>query len=233
MPRVAGVDGCRKGWVVVVREPGGGLPEVRIEARLDAVLHDPSFSFVAIDIPIGLLDAAVPGGRECDRLARAYLSPRGSSVFSAPIRGCLDASGHADASERSRRSSDHRRGITVQCWGITPKIAEVDRLITPALQTRVVEVHPEVSFASMNGDRPLVHGKKTREGREERAALLAAQWNRDVRPLAFGRQSGVKPDDVLDAMAAAWTAERVLRRAEQRFSAPVTEGRGLRMEIAR
>jgi predicted RNase H-like nuclease len=234
MPRVAGVDGCKKGWVVVVREPGGGMPEVRIEERLDAVLSDPSFSVIAIDIPIGLLDAAVPGGRECERQARAFLSPRGSSVFSAPVRACLDADGHPDASGRSRRSSPHELGISAQCWGITPKIREVDRLITPAMQDRVIEVHPEVSFAAMNGDKPLGHGKKTREGRMERAALLAAQWNCDVLPLALERRTGAKPDDVLDAMAAAWTAERVAQRSEQRMPvSPAVDGRGLRMEIVR
>jgi predicted RNase H-like nuclease len=233
MPRVAGVDGCRKGWVVVVREPGGGPPEVRIETRLDAVLTDPSFWFVAIDIPIGLLVAAVPGGRECERLARQYLAFRGSSVFSAPVRACLDASCHAEASERSRLSSPHEIRISAQCWGITPKIREVDQLMTPALQARVVEVHPEVSFAAMNGDKPLARGKKTPEGRGERAALLAQHWGFDVVPLALERRSGAKPDDVLDAMAAAWTAERVVRGAEQRFSAAATDGRGLRMEIVR
>jgi predicted RNase H-like nuclease len=233
MSRVVGVDGCREGWVVVVREPGGP-PSVRIEGDLRFVVHEEEAAVVAIDIPIGLLDAAVPGGRECERLARHYLSPRGSSVFSSPVRACFGASNHAEASERSRRSSPHGLGISRQCWSIADKIAEVDRLMTPDLQARVVEVHPEVSFAAMNGDRPLAHSKKKREGREERAALLARHWGGAILNLAIERRHGAKPDDVLDAMAAAWTAERVRDgKAQAVPEAAVLDARGLRMQITR
>ena len=70
MPRVAGVDGCKKGWVVAVREVGGGPPEVRVVERLDAVLHDPSFSF--------------RGDRHPDRPARCARS-RSETVIATAI----------------------------------------------------------------------------------------------------------------------------------------------------
>jgi predicted RNase H-like nuclease len=48
------------------------------------------------------------------------------------------------------------------------------------------------------------------------------------------RPSGVGRDDVLDAMAVCWTAERVLRKKEIRVPGePVRDSRGLRMEIVR
>jgi predicted RNase H-like nuclease len=220
--------------VVVIRDLRGRPPLVRIEkGGLKSVFDDQSLAIVAIDIPIGLLRAAVRGGRACDQDARAFVGARYRSVFSAPVRACLTAKNREEADKRSRASSEDDMGVSAQCWGITPKIAEVDRLITPALQTRVVEVHPEVCFAAMNGDRPLGHGKTSREGRAERCALLRAKWNCDVDRIASERRPGAKADDVLDAMAAAWTAERVLRGAAQRFSTAVSDGRGLRMEIVR
>jgi predicted RNase H-like nuclease len=103
MERIAGVDGCRQGWVVVERDAAGAVG-VRVEVDIGSVLCDQGLAVVAIDIPIGLLDAAEPGGRECDRQARTLLGAgRASSVFSPPVRSVLSASGYEDAKERSRR----------------------------------------------------------------------------------------------------------------------------------
>jgi len=70
---VAGVDGCRIGWVAARRNIGSG--EIRVETILDleALLSDDDLAVITIDCPIGLLDGAVPGGRECDRQTRALL----------------------------------------------------------------------------------------------------------------------------------------------------------------
>lgn len=232
MARVAGVDGCKGGWVVARCDGHAALPAIRIETHLADVLADHELVVVAIDMPMGLLDEAVPGGRGCERAARQFLGRRSSSVFSAPVRACLDAHDHHDACARSRRSSRHRLGISAQSWGITPKIAAIDAWLTPARQGRVVEVHPEVSFAVMNGDRGLAHGKKTKAGRSERAALLARAWGIDVASLVAARHAGAKPDDVLDALAAAWTAQRVLAGTARSFPCdPALDARGLRMQI--
>ena len=235
MDRVAGVDGCRDGWVIVERA-GAGEVSVRVEPLICSVFLDEGLAMVGIDIPIGLLDAAEPGGRECDRRARAYLGGgRASSVFSPPVRSVLGASGYEDAKDRSRRSSAHELALSQQCFAIVPKIAEVDQLMTPQLQRRVVAVHPEVSFAALNGDKPLAIPKKKREGLAARVALLDHAWGIDVETLVTRhRSSGVQSDDILDAMVACWTAERVLRQIEERFpEIPTTDSRGLRMEIAR
>jgi predicted RNase H-like nuclease len=44
--------------------------------------------------------------------------------------------------------------------------------MTPELQQRVVEVHPEVSFWAMAGKQPMQHKKRRQAGYDERAALL-------------------------------------------------------------
>jgi predicted RNase H-like nuclease len=236
MSRVAGVDGCRGGWVIVERTVAGGEVSVRVEPQIRTVLHDERLVVVGIDIPIGLLDRAQPGGRECDRRARKFLGgARASSVFSPPVRAVLGASGYEDAKERSRRSSEHEIALSQQCFAIVAKIAEVDQLMTPGLQQRVVEVHPEVSFATLNGDRSIALPKQRSAGRAARAALLAQALGIDVLALvAQHRSRDVQADDILDAMVACWTADRVLARQALRFPEdPPVDSRGLRMEIVR
>lgn len=136
---IAGVDGFRSEWfVVLVNHAQGRVIETRhqICSSFKEVLNlTPAPKVIAIDIPIGLLDTPEIGGRECDREARRLLKPpRASSVFSPPIRKYLPAQ---DFSET--------RGISRQTFEILSKIREVDEQMTPELQNRVYEVHPEAS----------------------------------------------------------------------------------------
>src|SRR5437870_3658001 len=103
-PRLAGVDGCRLGWVVATDDG------VEVVPALDDVLVQ--CDAVGIDIPIGLPDA---GPRACDVEARRRLGPRRSSVFPAPRRAllpCRDwAAGRA---EHLRRGSVDARGLRME-----------------------------------------------------------------------------------------------------------------------
>ena len=217
MTPVAGVDGCRVGWIVVHE----GHAEVHPDfAAVLAALPDDAV--VAVDMPIGLVDEYEVGGRECDRQARARLGRvRGTSVFPAPPRPALAA-----------RSLDAARLLgwpaTKQALNIAAKIDEVDRVMTPALQRRVYEVHPELCFAELNGGLPIVSKKRRRSGRDERWTLLeGAGVARPERPRA-----GEAEDDLLDACAAAWSAGRIAQSEDQVLpSSPPCDARGLRMEI--
>src|SRR4051812_4450040 len=101
---VAGVDGCRSGWLVILcaLAPRESMP-LHITSRLctdfQAVLDLTERPIaVAVDMPIGLLERAAPGGRGCDREARAVLGrPRSGSVFSPPTRPGLAALKYEDA----------------------------------------------------------------------------------------------------------------------------------------
>ena len=103
----------------------------------------------------------------------------------------------------------------------------------PALRERVHEIHPEVSFFFLGGGKPMRHGKKTEEGTMERANLLGTVFGRAIEDLLAARfyvQVGV--DDVLDAFAALWTAERIHNNAHLILpAAPPLDRAGLRMEI--
>jgi hypothetical protein len=53
---------------------GRSRVEVRVVSDLSEVLRwKPAPRVLGVDMPIGLLDRAVPGGRDCDRAARALL----------------------------------------------------------------------------------------------------------------------------------------------------------------
>jgi predicted RNase H-like nuclease len=228
--RVAGIDGCRIGWVVATTgiDEGAGV-DVAVVGALDeviAALRDGSLDVVGIDMPIGLPDTVA---RASDREARRRLGRRGSSVFPTPARAALHATDYAGASAANRAALGV--GLSKQSFHLLAKIREVDALVDPALQPRLAEVHPESSFLELAGA-PLAHGKKTTEGRAERAALLATTMpGLDRFVAAAGR--GVGADDVLDAAVAAWTARRIARGTAVLLGDPdARDARGLRMTIA-
>jgi predicted RNase H-like nuclease len=147
------------------------------------------------------------------------------------------------------------QGLSVQSFNIWPKIREVDQLMTPGLQQRVYEAHPELAFMSLAGA-PMQYNKKTYEGQEERTQALH-HWlppgrasvksgkvilsgvKNDPLPLeillpsAFSfPRSHVAPDDLLDACALARTAFRISNgTANQLPTEPSLDAKGLRMEI--
>ena len=99
MARVAGVDGAPDVWAVVIWE--SGLLQARRVADLCQLIEKvPGLDLIAIDVPIGLLDAYEIGGRACDRKARKLLQKRASSVFPAPVRPVLTPSSGAPAGAR-------------------------------------------------------------------------------------------------------------------------------------
>ncbi len=221
MTVVAGVDGCRGGWVVVQARTGrdAGLTDVRcriVHRLADVVAQDSPPAIIAVDIPIGLLAAAEPGGRSCDREARRLLGrARSSSVFSPPARAVLDCTDYRRALRVNRASSPHGLGLSKQCWNIVAKVREVEE----AMQRRddaamrgadVRESHPEVCFCMMAGA-PMVHNKKTAEGRLERLAALDRVGLGDAARAATSvRDPGAcAVDDIIDAHACLWTAARI------------------------
>lgn len=221
---VLGVDGCPGGWVgaLVHRDSLRWL----LLGCMAEVLQVPAAG-VGIDIPIGLPDA---GPRACDVAARRLLGRRGSSVFPAPVRAVLGAGSYPEACERSRAAQG--RALSLQTYHLLGRIADVDAELAPAGQERVAEVHPEVSFAGLLGRVPAP--KKTPAGRAERtAALQGVMPALDVAALVAVAPRPARPDDALDALACAWSAERRHRGVAVSLPShePSRDGRGLAMTI--
>jgi predicted RNase H-like nuclease len=200
---VLGVDGCKAGWVGAVLEPGAPRPRVVVApsiAELVAMVRESlGLHVVGIDIPIGLPDNTI---RQADRLARAQLKGRSSSIFPTLTRSAYAAATRLDADDVNRGLVS--QGVGAQAFALRDKILEVDAWLRTRPTVTVIEVHPEVSFAAMTGA-PIVRNKKTDEGRGERLAALAAAGI--ARPSVLQGQ-GYAADDVLDACAVAWTAAR-------------------------
>jgi predicted RNase H-like nuclease len=223
---VAGVDGCRAGWVAFKVEASSLATSVEVVDLSTLLRHRPSdLACLGIDIPIGLFDRP----RACDIAARKILGwPRRNSVFPAPCRAALGANSHVEASAVNRRTTG--RGLTIQAWGIAPKIKEVDDAITPEIQQWAFEVHPEVCFWALNGQRPMAHKKKSKEGAAKRIAVLTPVFPEIERHLA-NRPAGVGKDDMLDAAAAAWTALRRHRGEAGCVCTPELDANGLEVTI--
>src|SRR5260370_875586 len=85
---LAGVDGCRTGWVVAFARAVDSDIRIRIVPRFAEGLAAPGApSIVAVDIPIGLPERAGPGGTAAENAVRPLLGARQASVFSIPSRG--------------------------------------------------------------------------------------------------------------------------------------------------
>ena len=230
---VAGVDGCPSGWICLAKDQSTG--QICAATYPDAATligENSQAGLLAVDIPIGLPDA---GERLCDREARRLLGwPCRNSVFPAPIRPAIAASSWNSACQITTQADGRR--VSKQTWSIIPKIREIDQAlrVDPAAQAQLCEVHPEICFWAWNQRRAMPHKKKSRDGRTERRALIDAHFG----PLAVCqvrqrfRARDVADDDIYDAFAALWTAERInAGQASVIPEQPDIDSAGLRMGI--
>ncbi|HET6378963.1 MAG TPA: DUF429 domain-containing protein [Methylocella sp.] len=241
MPRrAAGVDGCRGGWAAVSYpfcDPGQAVARFspRFEDFLD--LLDPG-CILAVDIPIGLPERAVRGGRAADWAAREFLGARRAAVFPIPSRQAVYAyrEGYAQVCRVARETSDPPRALSLQAYQILPRIQEVDQLLfrRPELARRIFEAHPEVSFALMHGGEPLPVPKKGKgrllaRGLECRRQILESQGF-SAAFLEAPPPAGAALDDLYDACACAWSASRII--AKRAITLPAKPGAGASGRLA-
>lgn len=202
---VLGVDGCRLGWVGVVWD---GSTRVLVAPTIAALvdLAGP-LEAVAIDMPI---DLPTSEPRVAEQHARRRLPGRASTVFNAPAAAVLEVADYHDGNAANRASLG--LGLSKQTWYLVPKIRDVRDWLETGPPMPVVEAHPEVCFAAMNGS-VLVDGKTTAAGEATRRRLLL-DHGLDV---VAERRTGVAVDDVLDAAATAWTARRLVDGVAERL----------------
>jgi predicted RNase H-like nuclease len=235
---IAGVDGCKAGWLAVTVQPGAG-PRATVHAAIsDLVASLPDDAVVAVDMPIGLPERAAHGGRGPEALVRRFLGERQSSVFSIPSRRAVYSepgpfrsteawyAAHRRACDVARATSEPPRGVSIQAFGIFSKIRELDVLMRerPQLRTRVIESHPEVAFWRMNAESAMrlpkkIKGRINPAGMEERKQLLAS-LGLDRSFLDRAPPRGAAADDCLDACAVLLVAGRFARGEAQPFPDP-------------
>lgn len=228
-----GVDGAKSGWIAVWRDHGSLAGRVYATAREVVAAHDQA-KVIAVDIPIGLSQS---GRRQADVEARKFVGGhRACSVFATPVRGILDATTRAEACRRHRQIDG--RGFGAQSFAILPKIREWDTLLLAdeAAQRVVREIHPEVCFAALNGGagQGMRISKKTPAGAAARIQLLRPVFGRDeVEQLVRDNTHGMAAiDDVLDALVALWSAERMASgTAKSLPERPEPDASGLKQAI--
>jgi predicted RNase H-like nuclease len=115
------------------------------------------------------------------------------------------------------------------------KVIQVDDALchAPAWRDHIHEIHPEVCFYFLNGNRPMVHSKKLSEGRSERLDLLCQQFGECVNDAVAHRRSLARSaDDIIDAFVCLWTARRIANgTAVQIPVISLTDSLGLPMKM--
>lgn len=229
--RVAGVDGCRAGWLAVVRGDGATTIELLDDAGL-ADLVD-AVETVWIDMPIGLVDAT--SARPCDVAVRRALGRAGASrVFNPPTRAALEATDYTDACTRNADACGAK--LSKQTWHLVSKIRALDIIVRQGdRRDRVREAHPEWQFAALAGH--TLPRKKTPDGIAARRVLLEAVWPGCLTAadacIASTRRSDVARDDVYDALVLAWGASGPPGGVVGASGARQVDATGLRCEIWR
>jgi predicted RNase H-like nuclease len=165
-----GADWAGHGWLVASAQ-GEARPQVEFHPTIFEVCNRlPADGRMAIDIPIGL---PTNGRRPCDREAKTVLGTRGNSVFYTPTRDAVYASNIEAAKDKQ---SDLDYSIQNQAWAIVPQIREVDKLLqiheTGTNYGQIIETHPEVAYAALNGGEPVEKTKKGDSGEMDRLELL-------------------------------------------------------------
>lgn len=219
--------------------PGGDEVRLRVVPRFADVTGAPERpDVIAVDMPIGLPEQSGRGGRAAENAIRPLLGARQSSVFSVPSRSAIYAADYREACALALATSNPPRKVSRQLFGLAPKIREIDGLLRadPALAQRVFEVHPELAFWRLNGERPLDQPKRVKSapfgaGLTLRRRLLIAAGLPAV-AVDAPAPKGAGADDVLDALACTVIARRLARGEAVPFpNPPPCDNSGLPMAI--
>jgi predicted RNase H-like nuclease len=217
---IAGADGAGERWLIALVHDGAVSWKIAPDAAT-VLEYTRDCAAVGVDVPIGLPEL---GPRPCDLEARRRLGRAASSVFLTPIRAVLHTATHREAGEALRIRGE--AGMTIFTWGLLPKIRQWDEVPLPPW---VVEVHPEVSFRAMAPGISFAR-KKSAPGAWQRIEALSSTV--DVPAALAAAPTGAGLDDALDALAAAWSAQRFAAgTAETLGGEPDGRGRPMRIVV--
>lgn len=229
---LGGIVPCPGGWLVVPARLAGVTvvaddPEV-VPTLLDVLEFKPKFDAAAIYCPIGFHDNPSNPYRICDEEARALVGwPRSIAVRPTPSRAALNAATRTEAQQLEPwLTRDDLRRFR---W-----LKEANKEFQPFHQRTYFAAHPDLTFAQLNGDKPLLSSPYQQDGMLERIALI-----RDKLPGLEEIASRTPPPGsaqvhLLQALGLLWTARRIAGRAMQRVPLdPDWDPSGMRMELVR
>ena len=225
-----GVDGCRGGWIAAVLDHGD--MRLRKYDVLSSLIEEyPAFDAFLIDMAIGLRNST----KEIrpDDEAKKELGPRASTVFPIPSRDAV----YADGEENQKLANIRTLGksLAKQSIAIIPKIRELDTFLNdhPEYKNKILESHPEVDFARLNGA-VLMSRKKEEPGLSQRIDVLSEFLDKKE---LFGMYDKAKElqcnqDDLIDAICLAVTGALYAHGEYETIPAkPEMDEKGLLMQL--
>ena len=225
-----GVDGCRGGWIAAVLDHG----DMRLERYDELTLlieKYPVFDAFLIDMAIGLRNNTEQ--IRPDDEARMELGPKASTVFPIPSRDAV----YADGEEAQKQANIRTLGksLAKQSIAIIPKIRELDTFLNdhPEYKNKILESHPEVDFARLNGA-VLMSRKKEEPGPSQRKAVLSEFLDKKNLYGLYdkAKELGCKQDDLIDAICLAVTGALYAHGQFETIPVePMQDEKGLHMQL--
>jgi 8-oxo-dGTP diphosphatase len=228
----AGVDGCKGGWIAAILRDRK-LQLYKYGAFSELVHDNVHFDGMLVDMVIGLPGNLEQYKQRPDGVARRLIKPRTSTIFAVPARQAV----YELTKEKQKKAnvSVVGKGLSEQTIAIIPKMREIDEFLSDNRKYMNVirESHPEVCFARLNG-RVLLTNKSKRDGICDRVRVLSKflpDLSEDfVRVSA--KSLGCKPDDILDAICLAVTANLDSQgKTEVIPEVPSVDDKGLTMQM--
>ena len=233
MPAYLGVNWCGDGWLAVVFDRTG-FDHAAVYAGVGELWHryEEQTERALVGVPVGLKQG--PGERNCDVLARQVLGPRRAAVVTPPVREATRKRRYPAAKRASERTAGEQ--LSRRAFALSDPIAAVDDLLRNVPEARRVFAgsHPEVCFRAFAGD-TLEYETGTAGGYAERMAALV-RFDTGAPPVVQRvaetiAGAGTAVEDVLDAVALAYTARPGPGRLRSLPPDPPRDHEGLSMGL--
>jgi predicted RNase H-like nuclease len=180
----------------------GRFADAHFESRLSALIRRMSpATVICVDMPLGLMDSSE---RIADRLVSTMLEKRWASVFITPPGPVFLETDYAAACARSFELVGWK--LSQQAWGLRTKLIEANALYD-SNSLPLYEVHPELCFLNL-GLRYDDGSKRSLRGQRARLRVLQAAGIEIPEDLGPAIEK-IPADEIPDAAAAAWTAQRI------------------------
>ena len=198
--KIAGIDSCPLGWVVIIHD-GSKFRFEAVKSIDELIGMHPDLQRIFIDIPIGLSSEKFT--RTIESKLRKELGKRSSTIFTPACRKAIYTENYKEAREINKEILG--KSISIQSYNISRKIKEIDLFMqTKSKKLEIYESHPEICFKYLNDAEVIQSKKSTQDGFLERYRLLQhhhSQLQSIFQSMAETfLKSKVKPDDILDAM---------------------------------
>jgi predicted RNase H-like nuclease len=229
---LGGVVPCPGGWLIVPARLAGvtivAEEPMVVPTLIDVLEYKPKFEAAAIWVPVGFSDDPEGPYRPCDEEARSFVGwPRRIAVRPTPSRAALNAASRDEALklEPWLTRDDFRRFK----W-----IREAEREFQPFHQRSYFAAHPDLTFAQLNNDQPLLTSPFHEDGVIERMALIRDKMPGVEEIITRTPPPGAAMVHMVNATGLLWTARRAAGRAMQRLPMdPTWDSAGMRMELVR